>query len=331
MAVDAGRQRSPHADHPRSAAGARLADVAQYYWVEGLTVEDVGRRLNISRSTVSRLLARARELGVIEFVVHHDDHAASRLSQELSTRFTVRPLVVAAPETLGHAARLDLVATHAAARLEAMVASDMTVTVAWGSTVEAISRRVNGHAEHGVRIVQYNGSGNTYTSGVSYAAALLDRFAAAFGARVMLLPVPAFFDRPSTRQAMWAERSIQRVLHVRDRADLLLSSIGTLHSEVPGHLYRSGYLAQRDFEELVDKGVVGDLGGVFFRADGTSDGIAVNERSTGLPLESVRRIRHRLVVAMGASKAPALRAALGAGLITDLVVDDVTAELVMAG
>lgn len=48
----------------------RVADAAELYYVQGLKVEDVGKRMHLSRSTVSRMLARARQHGVVEFVLH---------------------------------------------------------------------------------------------------------------------------------------------------------------------------------------------------------------------------------------------------------------------
>jgi DNA-binding transcriptional regulator LsrR (DeoR family) len=69
---------------------------------------------------------------------------------------------------------------------------------------------------------------------------------------------------------------------------------------------------------------------VFLRSDGSTDSIQLNARSTGLPIETLKRIRRRLCVAVGAAKAPIIQAALCAGAITDLVVDDEAAELLVA-
>ena len=54
---------------------ARLADAAQMYWVEGQKVEAVARALDVSRSTVSRMLARARRERIIEFTVHRHENS----------------------------------------------------------------------------------------------------------------------------------------------------------------------------------------------------------------------------------------------------------------
>ncbi len=64
---------------------------------------------------------------------------------------------------------------------------------------------------------------------------------------------------------------------------------------------------------------------MFFRADGTSDHIPMNDRSSGPSLDVLRTASRRVGVIAGVSKLPALRGALAANLITDLIVDEETA------
>lgn len=308
----------------------RVADVAELYYVRGLNVHAVGTQLNLSRSTVSRALAKARQHGVVEFSVRRQADPTSGLSSMLAERFGVRAVVVDSRDVSDENGRLDLVAERAAQQLAAVVRSDMTVTVAWGTTVEAVARHLVVSPTRGTRVVQLNGSGNTVTSGIAYASRLLERFAYAFGASEHPFPVPAFFDSESTRAAMWQERSIQRILALRRSADVVVTSVGSLDSEIPGHLYRSGYLDAVDLEELRRRGVVGDIGSVFIRADGSSNEIPLNARTTGMPLDELRAVPTRLLIVSGQRKSVAVAAALRAGAATDLVLDDVTAATVLA-
>ena len=48
----------------------RLAHVARRYYLEDQKQSDIARELGISRPMVSRLLAEARELGVVEIRIH---------------------------------------------------------------------------------------------------------------------------------------------------------------------------------------------------------------------------------------------------------------------
>jgi deoxyribonucleoside regulator len=108
--------------------------------------------------------------------------------------------------------------------------------------------------------------------------------------------------------------------------DLVVFSTGAAGSRVPSHVYAGGYLEPQELAALDREGVVGDVATVFFRTDGSSDGIPLNERATGPHFDVLRQVRKRLCIVSGASKVLSVRGALAAGLVTDLVVDEAVAR-----
>ena len=48
-----------------------LLKVAQLYYEQGLTQNEIAKKLFISRSNISRLLTQAREAGIVEIKVHY--------------------------------------------------------------------------------------------------------------------------------------------------------------------------------------------------------------------------------------------------------------------
>jgi len=309
---------------------ATVLRAAEMYYLEQKTMDTIAVALGVSRATVSRMISEARTSGLVEITVHRDRRAAATLERLIAERYHVDVTVVAPPENATDTDRLRHAAAQAGTVLRASLAPDLSIAVAWGATVATMARSLSPGVVPGLQIIQMSGAGNTFSSGAEYAAGTLGRFGAAFGARVHHFPVPAFFDKASAREALWNERSVQRILRLQERANLAVFSVSALDARIPGHLYRAGYLQRDDLRELLDRGVVGELGTVFLRADGSTDSIQLNARSTGLPIETLKRIRRRLCVAVGAAKAPIIQAALCAGAITDLVVDDEAAELLVA-
>jgi deoxyribonucleoside regulator len=300
------------------------------YYLEQKTMDTIAEALGVSRATVSRMISEARTSGLVEITVHRDRRAAATLERLIAERYHVDVTVVAPPENATDTDRVRHAAGQAGTVLRASLAPDLSIAVAWGATVATMARSLSPGVVPGLQIIQMSGAGNTFSSGAEYAAGTLGRFGASFGARVHHFPVPAFFDKASAREALWNERSVQRMLRLQEHANLAVFSVSALDARIPGHLYRAGYLQREDLRELLDRGVVGELGTVFLRADGSSDSIQLNARSSGLPIETLKRIRRRLCVAVGATKVPIIQAALSAGAITDLVVDDAAAELLVA-
>jgi DNA-binding transcriptional regulator LsrR (DeoR family) len=108
--------------------------------------------------------------------------------------------------------------------------------------------------------------------------------------------------------------------------DIALFGLGSPFSGVISRVYAGGYLEKPEFDALSAAGVVGDVATVFYRADGSADGIALNQRSTGPDFTVLRRTPRRICVVADRSKLSSLCGALAANLITDLFVDESTAR-----
>jgi deoxyribonucleoside regulator len=299
---------------------------ATMYYLQDEPMDAIARRLGTSRSTVSRLLKAAREQGLVQIVVRPAPSATTGLAEQLRAEHGVRAQVVPVRAGAGEVERLEQVARVAARLLVDLFDDELVLGVAWGTTVSAVARALGRKPTRGGVVVQLNGAANTVTSGVDYASTIITAFGAAFDADVHHFPVPAFFDYAETRDAMWRERSVQRVLAVQRRADLVLFGVGALGGQVPSHVYSAGYLDGHDLAALHAAGVVGDVCTVFLREDGSYRDIGINQRATGPTPHELARVPRRLCVVAGADKLRPLLAALRAGVVTDLVIDEPTAR-----
>lgn len=302
---------------------------ASMYYLQDLKMDVIARHLGTSRSTVSRLIKRARETGLVEITLRPAHTQAPGLARSLSRRFGIEAYVVPVPDSATDVERLDQVARTTAKLVGAWFDSDMVLAIAWGTTLAAVGRHLTPKATRGSAVVQLNGAANTRTSGFEYASDLISGFGSAFDAAVHHFPVPAFFDYAETKAAMWRERSVRRVLDVQRRADIALFGVGALHGGLPSHVYSAGYLEADDVDRLHAEGVVGDVCTVFLRGDGSWEDIEINARATGPTPVELRRIPRRVCAVAGHNKVAPLLAALSARVVTDLVVDELTAHALL--
>lgn len=302
---------------------------AQLYYLQDITMEAIAHELHTSRSSVSRLLSFARESGLVEIQVKSPADRVGAAQRQIRDRFGVTAHIVPVPNSMNEVDRLERVAVSAARILAPFVDSNTTLGIAWGGTMSAVSRHLSEKTTHNSTVVQLNGAANTHTSGIVYASEIMSRFGVAFGATVEQFPVPAFFDDPATKEALWRERAIRRVLDIQKRMDIALFGLGSTGAAVPSHVHIGGYLDEGDYAALSSADVVGDVAAVFYRRDGTFDGISMNARSSGPSLALLSRVPRRVCVVSGRSKLAALRGALAAKLITDLIVDEATAHLLI--
>ena len=308
-----------------SSKRAAAVTAARMYYGAGQSTQEIAAYLKVSRSTVSRLLAFARESGVVEVRVHENADHISSLTAELSGRYPrVRFEIIGVHAAATNGRINTSVAQYGAHVVAGMVEPGMTVGVAWGNTVSSLIDHLHPRPVGDLHVVQLNGAGNSASLGLAYASDIIVRFAENFAGCHHLFPVPAFFDHAETKEALWKERSIRQILALQESADLLLFSTGALVGDPASHIYTAGYLSKREADELRAAGVVGDIGTVFYDAAGSGD-LPINRRSSGPPLSLYARSRRSVCVASGVGKVPGLVAALSAGYISDLIVDNRTA------
>ena len=338
----------------------RAYEAASMYYVQGETMEVIAHHLRVSRSTVSRLLARARQEGVVRVTLVQPGGAGS-LEGRMARVFGVRTHIVPVREGTTEIHRLQQVASVAAAHMVDLIealaeqagnggpqaqdpagsggegsvqgrgSGGVVVGVAWGTTMSEVSAALPSRSVPGLTVVQLNGASDPVREGPS-AGEVLSRMRLSLGARTISFPVPAFFDHVATREAMWSERSVKRVLAVTRRASLAVFGVGALdalNGALPSQVYEGGHLTARDQAVLRRQNVVGDVCTVLLRSDGSWRDVTLNARATGPTPAQLSRIPRRLCVAAGTGKARALLAALRARTATDLIVDDATARAVL--
>jgi deoxyribonucleoside regulator len=301
--------------------------VARMYYHLGHTTTEIARQLGVARPTVSRLLSWARSHGLVEFRILDHRERQLELEARLEATFGVRDVKVVPvhPDT-DTAARQQAVASFTAHYLNSLMAAGTTLALAWGATVSLLAGRLIPKPLEDSRVVQMNGSGNS-GMGITYAADIVTAFADNYAARAHLLPIPAYFDDPETKAAMFRERAIARPRALASDADIALFSIGV--PDADSYVYRAGYVEQEELDSLSSQGVVGDIATVFFRADGSYDDIAMNGRSSGPDLKSLAGHEHAICVVAGEKKIPGVMGALRGGFLNTLVIDSPTGEALL--
>ena len=304
-------------------------EAALMYYMDNQTMEAIAKRMGMSRSSVSRLIASAREEGLVRISLHPPEEPVETAAARLAAIYGINVTIVPVPSATTEVRRLERVATIAGRFIADAVEDNTTLGIAWGTTLSSVSERLVPKSVSGVRVVQLNGAASPATTGILYVGELLGNFSKAFGAEVLNFPVPAFFDYADTREALWRERSVKAVREAGRSADLVVFGVGAFATPVASHVYSRDYLGEEEMARLQGDGVVGDICTVFIRSDGSFADIELNSRASGPTPDELRKIPRRICVVAGAAKADALLGALRTGAVTDLIVDDECALLVL--
>ena len=236
--------------------------VAELYYDEAKTQDEIGAILKISRWKVGRLLTHARETGVVRIEIVHPRARRLGLEREVVERFGLSDAVIV---PVDEDAELERVAQAAADHLTALRPVPRTLGVSWGRTLTAVADALPEGWANGVSVVQLNGgvSLNRRSGG---AASLAMTIAQRAGGQAALLPSPAILERIETKQAIEADRTVAGILEQAADAQTYLYSAGP--ADVTSAHVENGYLTAADVEELARRGAVGDVLGRYIDADG---------------------------------------------------------------
>ena len=306
-----------------------MYEACMRYYVQDETMESIARHLKLSRSSVSRLLAEARNMGMVRISLEAPQGSSSPVARSLAAIFGIHVHLVTVGDSASITTRFERVSKLAASLLRNSVKDGHLIGVAWGVTLSNIVPFLERRPLHDAVIVQMNGGTNVHDTSARHVAAILQALSFNFDARLVQFPVPAFFDYAETKQAMWRERSVQSVLNLQAKLDVAIFGIGSLFARVPSHVYTAGFLDDNEITQLKAQGVVGDVNTVLLREDGTYQDIDLNRRASGLTPAELQRIPKRIGVVADPSRATALLGALRARTITDLICDDTTARAVL--
>ena len=235
-----------------------MVRVAELYYDEDKTQDEIGALLKLSRWKVGRLLTQARERGIVRIEIVHPRARRLGLERQLVERHGLTAAVVV-PSPDGDDGTLERVAQAAADYLTAMRPVPRTLGVSWGRTLRAVAESLPDGWATGVTVVQLNGgvSLNRRSGG---AAGLAVTIAQRASGHVSLLPSPAILERVETKQAIEADRTVAAVLVEAAEAQAFLFTAGPCDAS-SAHV-ENGYLSASDVEELARRGAVGDVLGL---------------------------------------------------------------------
>lgn len=302
----------PAAREPAASPDLRVR-AAWLYYVEDMTQEQIARFMNISRAKVIRLLASARDHGIVRIRI--EDRASEQIALErklVAALGLADAIVVPAP---ADEAQITTVVGHAAGTyLTDQVKDGMSLGVGWGATLHMSLKALGGQPCQRLSVVSLLG-GMTHSGAVN-PSAVARRIADAFGADCYQLTAPVMVADESVRAALWSEPGLRELLERARRVDLALVSVGDVSEEAT--LFRQGLLPRSALASLQAAGAVGDVLCHFIDAEGKIVEHPVNRRVVAVDLEDLRRVPRIVVAAGGRRKVAAIRAALkatGAGVL----------------
>lgn len=295
-------------------------------YVGGLTQDQIAAELGISRQRAQRLVSRARDEGLIHVRLHHRIGACLDLETALKGRFGLQRARVM-PSLGPGADPVRAIAPAAAAELERFLGMDRPLTIALG-TGRALRGMVDAmEAMDAPRHRLVSLIGNIAPDGSASFFDVVMRLADKVQAPHYPMPVPVISPTPEENAAFHALGPIRKVVELAQTADVVFVGVGQMSDDAP--LLKDGFVTRAELDEMQAAGATGEVAGWVFDSEGAYLDVGTNRRTGGVRV-APGLDRPSIGIAAGASKVPAIRAALKSRIINGLVTDEPTAGALLS-
>jgi DNA-binding transcriptional regulator LsrR (DeoR family) len=307
---------------------ALMARAAWLYYVVGITQEEVAARLGLARTRVVRLIAEARERGLVSITIQHDSIRDLQTEHDIAKRFgldfclTTPGLDIAPDGDHALLAAQGLIARRAVGGAAALLLKGrlsngpITVGVSWGRTLEQVALHLSGVRNPRARFVSLMGS--LTRNSASNPFEVVQALAARTSGEGHFLPVPFIADTRPDRDVLISQRIVADALDLALSADLYLISVGEMSETAI--LRQQEMISSEELRSLRALGAVSDTLGVFIDAAGRLVPHPVTERALAVPFDRLRG-RDVVLLAAGVEKVAAAAALLRTGAVRGLIID----------
>lgn len=298
--------------------------IAHWYYELGLTQEQIGKRLQIPRQRINKIVNSLVADGIVTIKINGLDQDFLRLESAIEERFGIQQAVVADYEH-SETPLLDILGGKAAEFLDDFIKDRNTIGISWGSTVGETVSSMRSANKTGCHIVQLVGGMNTNTNGrMNKPDEITRMLAGKLNCSYQNLYAPAMFNNDMTRAMIIKEESVRSVLETMRRCDIVVMGIGELSGEAT--TVQNGYITSAQYMALREGGYVGDFCFNHFDINGRFEDGEFSRLTLGIRHETLKAVPHVIAVAGGLHKRDAIVGALKTGCIDILITDSVTAR-----
>lgn len=306
-----------------------MTRVARMYYERDMRQSDIARQLGLSQATISRLLNRSKEEGVIRISVNVPQGVYSQMEEDLVAAYDLRDAIVVDCVSENEQIVQRDIGAAAAYYVESTIKPNEIIGLSsWSSNLLALVDAMHQvPRKPGVQVVQILGGVGNPGAEV-HAARLTGRLARLVNGQATFLPAPGIVGSQASLDILLADPYVQEATALFDQVSLALVGIGAV--EPSDLLVESGNIfSEEELDILRNEGAVGDVLLHFFDDNGQPVETSLNNRVVSMSLPQLQRVDRAVGVAGGRRKQEAILGALRGDLINVLITDCFTARRLM--
>ena len=312
-----------------------LIKVAELYYRDGLSQQEIAQKLHTSRTSISRALIQARNEGYVQIRIQYPEQSNLGLERELEEKYGLTEALIAVPAY--DQSSDQEVAFQAVDYTLRVLKKNMVLGMTWGRAMHgfveqlAQDERLRSLSFRNVKIVPFLGTpGVTQLDSwdaTTYSNTLATKVGNLLHCASYNLSAPMYVDGEKEKELIEGIDEISKVLHMAETADMALIGIGSMQKD--SSIIKAGIRTEEEYKELMQKGAVGEIVGRIYDKNGQMVDEDLQRKMIGISLDKIAKIPVRVGISYGKDKIEAIKGAIAGGLVNVLVTDVPTAELLL--
>ncbi len=312
-----------------------LIKVAELYYRDGLSQQEIAQKLHTSRTSISRALIQARNEGCVQIRIQYPEQSNLGLERELEEKYGLTEALVAVPAY--DQSSDQEVAFQAVDYTLRVLKKNMVLGMTWGRAMHgfveqlAQDERLRSLSFRNVKIVPFLGTpGITQIDSwdaTTYSNTLATKVGNLLHCASYNLSAPMYVDGEKEKELIEGIDEISKVLRMAETADMALIGIGSMQKD--SSIIKAGIRTEEEYKELIQKGAVGEIVGRIYDKNGQTVDEDLQRKMIGISLDKIAKIPVRVGISYGKDKIEAIKGAIAGGLVNVLVTDVPTAELLL--
>ena len=300
----------------------QAVQVSKLYYLDGATQAEIGKKLNLSRPTISRLLQFAREKNIVKISINDPLSNIEDLQHQLKEKYQLKDVIISTPESNETAEILSSLGKATARYLDKKVKDNDVIGVSWGKTLVSVARQLIPNDRKNVQVVYLKGTVANSTHN-NYVVEVTKCFNKCYHTQAQILPLPLIFENKQIKEMVIKDKFINEILDTGKRTSVALFTVET--TEQDATLFELGYFNDQQIKTLQEK-AAGGLVSHFIDERGKIVDDQLNDRTVAIALDDLKQARESVLIAGGMNKLKAIKAALAGKYANVLVTDSLVAQ-----
>ncbi|MGY3742393.1 sugar-binding transcriptional regulator [Leuconostoc inhae] len=299
--------------------------IARLYYIEGLEQNQIAKKEGISRPTVSRLLATARESGFVSIRVNDDVRDSQVLAEQLETIYSHIKFNVISTAQDDNKIKSEKVAIATATYLHKLIKNGDIIGIGTGREIHEVAKQLNVKNVKDVEILPLTG---IFTSQEyrQFDAEIATLFSKAYNTAAQLLPLPIVFDELTTKLIVENEKQIRYLEKLARVANIIVFTVNDLKNSAL--LHNSTYISEKE-KQNIEYEAVGEVLAHFIGSNGEAVSQDLDSRTVSLPLENIGYKENSILIIDDVSQVSTAHILLKCNLVSQMFIDQQTAQTLL--